>query len=256
MDLLTIIGIFAGVGMIILGVQTGGDFRNFIDLGGLLFTVGGTVSALMIHFPSATIRDSLKYIHKAVFPEIISPEEYIDMIVAIAAEARRNGLLSLESKIDFFEDPFIRGGLALIVDAHEPDDLRRTLETEILFAEKRHQQGQALFEKAAHYATGFGMLGTLIGLINLLRRMEETSTIGPGLGLALLTTFYGALIANLVCLPLAGKLKLRDAEERLSKQILVEGMLAIQAGENPRRIQEKLFSYLSPTLRTIPGNGD
>lgn len=249
MDMLTIIGIIIGAVMIFFGIQAGGSIQNFIDLGGMMFTLGGMVAALMINFPATTIGDIFKYIKKAVFPENISPTAYIEMIVEIAVEARRNGLLALESKIDFYDDPFLKSGLSLMVDAHEPDDLRRTLETEISFAEKRHQKGQAFFEKAAHYATGFGMLGTLIGLINLLRKMEVGSSLGPGLGLALVTTFYGALIANLICIPIAGKLKLRDADERLCKQIMVEGMLAIQAGENPTRIHEKLLSYLSPKQR-------
>ena len=250
MDILTIIGVVIGFSMIFFGIQAGGSINNFLDVGGILFTLGGTLAALMINFPATTIGDIFKYIKKAVFPEAISAEDYIDMIIEIAVEARKTGLLALETKIDFYDDPFLRSGLALIVDAHEPDDLRRTLETEISFAEKRHQKGQAFFEKAAFYATGFGMLGTLIGLINLLRKMDVSGGgLGPGLGLALVTTFYGALIANLICTPIAGKLKLRDAEERLCKQIMVEGMLAIQAGENPNRILEKLLSYLSPKQR-------
>jgi chemotaxis protein MotA len=147
------------------------------------------------------------------------------------------------------EDDFLKKGILLIVDGTDPELVRNILETELAFLEDRHKTGQSIFETMGALAPAFGMIGTLIGLIRMLRNLNNPEAIGPGMAVALLTTFYGALLANLVFIPVAGKLKIRSNEEILNKEVMIEGMLSIQAGENPRIIEEKLKAFLAPKIR-------
>ena len=163
---------------------------------------------------------------------------------------------SLEEATEALDDEFLKKGLMLVVDGTDPELVRNLLETELDFIEQRHKAGQGLFESMATAAPGFGMIGTLIGLINMLGSLDDPTTIGPSMAVALITTLYGSLIANLFFSPMANKLKVKSGEEILEREIMVEGLLSIQAGENPRIIEEKLKAFLPPSMRVGIGTGN
>jgi len=257
MDPTTIIGIILGFGLVVLGIissDAGIDFKqinNFFDPQSIYITLGGTLSALVIAFPLKTLISIPKYIKKLILPDKLVPYEYITTIVDIAFMARKNGLLSLEERANDYPDPFMKNGLMLIVDSTDPEMIRNIMESELDSMVDRHKQGQAFFEKAGAYAPAFGMVGTLIGLINMLASMEDPDSLSKNMGIALITTFYGSILANIVFIPIANKLKERSAEEQLCKRLVIEGILAIQAGENPKQIQEKLLSFLPAGKRDL-----
>ena len=193
--------------------------------------------------------NTFKIIKKAFVRDEISPDNVIEEIINLANVARKEGLLSLEEYAENLDDDFLQKGIMLIVDGTDPELVRNILETELVFLEERHTEGQSIFETMGTYSPAFGMLGTLIGLINMLRHLDDPSTIGPNMSVALVTTFYGSMLANVVFLPMAQKLKIRSKSEILVKELMVEGLLSIQAGENPRIIEEKLKTFIPPEMR-------
>lgn len=249
MEFLTFIGLICGAVVMVLGILTNGSLMNFFDLGSIFITFGGTVAALLMNFPLRTHKEMIKTVFKALFSKRYDLIGCIDNMVKIGEQARKGGLLSIEEMMDRYDDEFLKNSIMLIVDNHEPQKVREILETELVFLEDRHSAAQSVLEKGAQYAPAFGMLGTLIGLINMLKLLDEPDTIGPNMSIALVTTFYGVVLANLVFLPLAGKLKVLSQEEMLYKQIIIEGVISIQAGENPRLMRDKLISFISPSLR-------
>ena len=219
------------------------------DVSSIIITLGGTVASTITSFPMRDIRSTLKVAKKAFVHTEISLDKVIKDIISLANVARKEGLLSLEEYADNLDDDFLSKGVMLIVDGTEPELVRNILETELLYLEERHANGQKLFETAAAFAPAFGMMGTLIGLINMLRTLDDPASIGPNMSVALVTTFYGVLLANVIFTPLANKLKARNDEEIISKELIVEGLLSIQAGENPRIIEEKLKTFVPPSMR-------
>ena len=211
----------------------------------------GTFAAVLINFPLPEVLKMSKAAIKVIRSHAFDPSVPIPLLVSYADKARQEGLLSLEDSVEEVEDDFLKSGMHLIIDGTEPDEVRDIMETEIEYLEKRHKRGQQLFLAMAKYSPAFGMVGTLIGLINMLASMDDPSTIGPSMAVALITTMYGAGIANLICLPIAGKLKLRSAGELLLKQLCIEGIMAIQSGDNPRIVEGKLKAFISPSQRTI-----
>ena len=181
-------------------------------------------------------------------PTKYNPMDYITQIVDLATEARINGLLSLEGKLAETKDPFLKSSMMLVVDAVEPDKVKQLLETELEYLDERHAQDRAFYEKAAAYGPAFGMIGTLMGLVNLLKNLSDPDAIAPAMALALVTTFYGSVLANLIFTPIANKLKVRHEEEYLCKMIIAEGVQSIQAGDNPRFIEEKLTQLIPGAL--------
>jgi len=214
-----------------------------------MIVVGGTLAATLINFPLAQVVGTIKVIRIAFRNHTTEPAKIIGILVAFAEKARREGLLALEAEAEMLDEPFLKKGIELIVDGTDPELVRNILETELSFVAERHKQGAQIFENMGASAPAFGMLGTLIGLILMLRNLEDPSTIGPGMAVALITTFYGSLLANLIFLPIAGKLKVRSSEEILNKELMLEGILSIQAGENPRIVAEKMKSFLNPIAR-------
>lgn len=249
MDIMTLIGLIAGIFLVINGILSTGALSNFYDSGSIFITIGGTFAVLLMTFPLGVIKKALGGIKIALFPKKFEPKKYIAIIVDIAVEARKKGLLALEDKAKEYSDPFIKKCIMLIVDAMEPEKVRNVLETELFYIEERHKNIQTFYEKGAAYAPAFGMIGTLIGLVNMLKSLSDQASLGPNMSVALITTFYGSLLANMFFIPIAGKLKIRNDEERICKEILIEGILSVQAGENPRNIQEKLNAFLEPKLR-------
>lgn len=226
-----------------------GPLSSFLDIPSLLITFGGTLGAVLVQHSTDEILNLFRVL-KVLFTEPSnSPLATIRILVGMAEKARREGLLSLEEEAEAFDDPFLQKGIQLVVDGTDPELVRNVLEIETAFVAERHKAGQEIFETMGAFAPAFGMIGTLIGLVQMLAHMDDPSMVGPGMATALITTFYGAFAANLLFLPAAGKLRMRSDREILQKQMIIEGVLSIQAGENPRIVEEKLKSFLSPRQR-------
>lgn len=213
---------------------------SFIDVPSIAITVGGAFAALMIAFPLSTIAKLPKWFAICFMPSKYEPSDYIDQIVDFAKEARIKGLLSLEDKLATANDEFLRSSLMLVVDSVEPEKVHDLLEAELDKLDERHGEGKSFMEQGGAFAPGFGMIGTLIGLVNMLKDMSDPNSIGPAMATALLTTLYGSMLANLVFSPMGNKLAVRHSEEYLCKELISVGVEAIQAGENPKFIEEKL----------------
>jgi len=226
-----------------------GDLVSYWNIPSIVVTLGGTLASTLTCFPLDDFANTMKVVKKAFVYKDTSPEDVIKEIIRLANIARKEGLLALDEYAESLNDQFLKKGIMLIVDGTEPELVRNILETELVYLEERHANGQKVFETAANFAPAFGMIGTLIGLINMLRTLDDPSTIGPNMSVALVTTFYGSVLANVIFLPLAQKLKRRNGREILVKELMVEGLLSIQAGENPRIIEEKLKTFIPPKMR-------
>lgn len=213
---------------------------SFIDIPSIAITVGGAFAALMIAFPMSSVLKLPKWLAICFMPSKYDPSDYIDQIVDFAKEARIKGLLSLEDKLAEANDEFLRSSLMLVVDSVEPEKVHDLLEAELDKMDERHGEGKSFMEQGGAFAPGFGMIGTLIGLVNMLKDMSDPNSIGPAMATALLTTLYGSMLANMIFSPMANKLSVRHNEEYLCKELIAVGVEAIQAGENPKFIEEKL----------------
>lgn len=260
MDFTTILSLLAGIALIVFGISfngTGFDLNklsHFYDLASIAITFGGTIMATIMSFPFSIIKTVPKQIVIAFRRKKHDPVKYIDLLVEFAQEARRKGILALEDRAMQQEDRFLRDSVMLIVDAIEPEKAKEILENELDCLEERHARARLVFDRAATFAPAFGMIGTLIGLINMLRGSDITVEGGAqqmvaGMAVALITTFYGSIFANLVLTPISNKLRTRHEEEMLCKEIIVEGVLAIGAGDNPRHIEERLYAFLKSSER-------
>jgi len=249
LDLATAIGFIIGIGFMIWGITLTGEVTTFFHIPSIVIVLGGTVAATFISFPLKKVFKTIKVVKNAFIEKTIEPVEIIQNIIELSNVARREGLLALEEAAESIDDEFLKKGIILIVDGTDPELVRNILETEVAFLEERHGEGQNIFQTMGGFSPAFGMIGTLIGLINMLKDLDDPSGIGPNMSVALITTFYGSLFANLIFLPLANKLKGRSREEILVKELILEGLLSIQAGENPRIIEEKLKTFLSPEQR-------
>lgn len=213
---------------------------QFIDIPSLCITIGGTFAALMIAFPGGVFGKIPKHLKIMVLPTKYDTQTYITQIAEFAKEARMKGLLSLEDKLNESKDPFLKSSLMLVVDSVEPEKVHSLLQAELDHLDDRHAQDRAFYDKGAGFAPSFGMIGTLVGLVKMLANMQDAAAIGPAMAVALLTTLYGSVIANLFFSPVSNKLRVRHEEEYLCKVLICEGVEAIQAGENPKFIEEKL----------------
>ncbi|MGE5632245.1 MAG: motility protein A [Caulobacteraceae bacterium] len=250
MDLASIFGLAGGIAVMLLTILLSGDLAGYIDIPSIICTFGGTVAMTLFAFPMKKLKEGFSALkHVFVYKEI-DAETVIKSIIDLANVARKEGLLALEEAAQQLKDDFLQKGVLLIVDGTDPELVRNILETELSFIEDRHKSNQSVYEFMAAIGPGFGMLGTLIGLINMLANLSDPSTVGPNMAVAIITTLYGSLIANVFCNPVINKLKLRSSQESLMKEVMLEGMLSIQAGENPRIIEEKLKAFMSPKLRT------
>ncbi|TZE83348.1 flagellar motor protein [Calorimonas adulescens] len=251
MDIASFIGIISGVALIIISILLNGSLTTYIDVPSLMITIGGTIASTLISYPLSKVLDSFKVMKFIFFNKPVNNSEVIKQIVSLANTARREGLLALEDIAENLEDPYLKKGILLVVDGTDPELIRNIMETELDFLEDRHKQSQGVFETFATFAPAFGMIGTLIGLINMLKNLNDPSKVGPGMAVALITTFYGSLMAYLVFLPMARKLSYLTKQETLQKELMLEGILSIQSGENPRIIEEKLKAFLSPKVREL-----
>lgn len=251
MDMSTLAGIIAGCAFMIVGILLDGNLGSFYDLPSIMITLGGTLAATMIAYPLERLSNLAKVAKNLFFTREEKPQNIINEIIDLANIARKEGLLALEEAAYKVDDSFLQKGILLIVDGTDPELVRNILETELNFIEERHQEGQGIFETMAALAPAYGMIGTLIGLINMLKKLEDVASLGPSMSVALVTTFYGSILANLFFNPMATKLKYKSAREILMREIMLEGMLSIQAGENPRIIEEKLNAFLPPKDRNM-----
>jgi len=247
MDIASVIGLCVGFGLVLWSL--GANLRSFFDVASILIVFGGTIGATLINYPLAEVLRVLSVVKKAILHKEESPAEIIRTLVKFAEKARREGILSLEQAAESLDDEFLKSGINLAVDGTEPEYIHDIMTTEIDNIAERHKNGAAIMEAMGTYAPAFGMIGTLIGLIIMLRNMQDPSTIGGGMATALITTFYGAVLANLVFMPIAGKLRLRSAHELLLKELCIQGIMAIQSGDNPRIVESKLKAFLSPSKR-------
>ena len=260
MDFTTIIGIIGGFGVIVAGIMSGGDIANFIDPGSIMITIGGTIFAVIASFPARLLKNIPKHLVKMVRVDQYNVESLIDTIVEFSQTARANGLLALEEKANALEDEFLKKGILFVVDAMETEKIRTSLEDELDNMITRHEAEIAIYERAATYAPSFGMIGTLVGLINMLKTLNLTDgasdSIGTNMSTALVTTLYGCMLANLVFNPIATKLRIRSNEETFYKQMIIEGVLGIQAGDNPKMLREKLASLVKQKKQQSIINGE
>lgn len=247
MDIATIVGLALAFGLIVLGM--GAFVAAFVDLPSLLIVVGGTLGAIFVFFPLEQILGLGGIIRNVFFVKPQQVSTLIATIIDYAGRARREGILSLQNVGNEVDDPFFVKGVGLVVDGVEESVIRDILNTEIDFLEDRHKSGADMLAAMGALAPAFGMIGTLIGLVIMLQNLADTSTIGPAMAIALITTFYGAILANVVFVPFSGKLRLRSAQEMLLKRITVEGVVAISQGNNPRVVEQKLNAFLAPKLR-------
>jgi len=247
MDLATIIGIVLSVALVVASIVLGGSPIMFVNIPSALVVVGGTIGATLMRNPLAEVLGTFGIVGKTFSTKLPASNGLINEIIELARNARKNGMLALESAEMEYE--FLKKAVSLGVDGVELDRIRSILETEISSMAARHKQGQQILEGAASAAPAFGMIGTLIGLVQMLASLEDPSSIGPAMAVALLTTLYGALIANVVCLPLADKLKLRSKEEVLTMSICLEGVVGMVQGDNPNSIDQRLKAFIAPKLR-------
>jgi chemotaxis protein MotA len=254
LDFASLIGLILCGVIVIVGIlsgQSGPDVLfNFYDLSSIMITFGGSFCCVLIMSPSLKgFLDNLKSF-TLVFKVIPSNEEQtIRDIIELSNIARKSGILALEEISNSLEDDFMKKGVLLIVDGSDPELVRDIMETELNSIEARHANTIGFWESLASMGPAWGMIGTLIGLINMLKQMSDVSTIGPNMAVALVTTFYGSMLANWICIPIVTKLKANNAKEIMVKEVMIEGLLSILAGENPRVIEEKLKSFLAPSRR-------
>jgi len=254
MDIATIVGLIAGFGLIFLAIVLGGSPEIFISVSSVIIVIGGTIAATLVQYPLGDVLGVAGPVRNAFFSQDADIRGLIDRLVEFATVARREGILALENQLERVEDEFLKKSIQLAIDGTAPELIRDILTTEVAFMEDRHNKGQSIVSAMGVFAPAFGMIGTLVGLVQMLAGMEDPSQIGAGMAVALLTTLYGAILANVVFIPTAGKLKVRTATELLAKEITIEGILSIQSGDNPRVVEQKLKAFISPEMRAAGGD--
>jgi chemotaxis protein MotA len=249
MDIATIIGTLLGFMIITSAIVSSSGWQIFIHLPSMAITIGGMLCATLIHFSLPQFLGIFSVIKKTIVTKIPSHKELIQKMVNFAAINRRDGALALEPEIANLGDPFFIKGLQMLVDGQDSEAIRELLEPEIQHLQERHSKGKKILEFMGAAAPAFGMIGTLIGLIQMLRTLESPESIGSGMAVALLTTFYGALTANLIFLPLAGKLGIYSKEETTAMEMIAEGLCAIAQGDNPTIVRERIQAFVSQNRR-------
>lgn len=250
MDIATIGGIAGALVFLAMGIVFAqGNFLLFFDPPSIMITVLGSLSGLIASYPLTYILGLGGIVRHAFFTADLNSKEMIITLVSFSEKARREGLLALEDDLDELDDEFLKKGIQLVVDGTDPELVRRIMETELEYIMGRHEKGKKVFEDWSLLAPAFGMIGTLMGLILMMVNLEDKSAIGPGMSTALITTLYGAIMANAVLIPISNKLEVRSNDEILLKLIMIEGTLSIQAGDNPRIVRDKLIAYLEPSQR-------
>ena len=249
MDIATLVGLILGIGLVLGSILMGGSLTPFINVPSLMITVGGSIAAILINFPLGKALGVFGVVKNCFLYKLPTPIEVVTQFKDFANVVRKDGILALEQKVEEISDAFLKRGLETVVGGTSKEDIQSVLETEIYYIEQRHALGKKIVEAIAAAAPAFGMIGTLIGLVQMLRSLDDPSQIGVGMATALLTTLYGALIANLFCLPLAGKLEARSQEEVTIRELMLAGLCGLVEGQTPRNLEERLLAFLSPSTR-------
>jgi chemotaxis protein MotA len=250
MDLATIIGLLLAVVLIVGSILIGSaPVTAFVDIPSMLVVFGGATGAVLMCFPLRTMLGTPRVLKKVFLNKPEDVRALIDQLVSLAETARRDGLLALESRLDSVDNAFIKLGIQMAVDGTRPEVIEDTMRTEIDVINSRHKSGRSVFDTFGRFAPAYGMIGTLMGLIMMLSNMSDPSGIGKGMAVALITTLYGAIAANMVFLPFADKLGFLNKQEILALEVVLRGVIAIQSGENPRVIEQKLSTFLPPKMR-------
>lgn len=264
MNIVYLIGLLLAIFFVFFGISVNmdglipsielGNLQNFFDVPSILITIGGTLAVMVACYPKLA-KSFPKHIEIMLRAKAFNPTIYVDQLTELAQIARKNGLLALEEKANEQDDPFFKQAIMLIVDANDPDRVRSILENDIEQTSARHQEVVAMYERGSNAAPAFGMIGTLIGLINMLKSLDgaDMNSLGPSMSVALVTTFYGSILAHVIFNPIAANLTARDEEEILCRQIIVEGIMAIQSGENPKFLRERLMTFMNQKEREDGG---
>ncbi len=252
MNISGIVGFAAAIGLIVFGIMQSGELIGFYDPTSILIVVGGTIGAVVFNFPLSTLTKVPKMLKIAFFPKKFDPDDYIEEMVDHCKTARMKGILALEENANQCKDPFMKSALMLVVDANDSEKVKSMLDDAIDFMSERHENNIAIWGKAAAIAPAMGMIGTLVGLINMLAGLDPTdpnsaATLGENMSVALVTTFYGCILAHVIFTPIGNLCKYNHQNEILCMQIIEEGTLAIIAGANPRYVEEKLRMMLPAT---------
>lgn len=251
MDMGTSIGALMGFVVIVAAILIGGNPRDFIDIPGALVAFGGSFSALFIYFPAQKVLGIFSVLGKCFTTTGPDPKTETKRFTEFALIARRDGLLALEQQIPTLTDPFLIRGLEMVIDGAAREQIEETLHIELSCIQERHAVGKRMFDQLGASLPAFGMVGTLIGLIHMLNKLDDPAQIGSGMAVAMVTTFYGALVANLICLPVAGKLEARSKEETMVRELMIQGLLALTEGDAPRTMEDKLKAFIPPPLRAM-----
>ncbi|MBM4019539.1 MAG: motility protein A [Planctomycetes bacterium] len=249
MDLATVLGVTAGFGLVTWAILMGGSAAVFYDFSSILITVGGMISATFIHFSMNQVLKIFSVVKKTLFYRLPQDQNLVQQMVNLAAINRRDGALAMEQHVHGLKDTFLLAGVRLLIDGQKEEAIEKHLGLEIQYLQERHADGKKILEFMGAASPAFGMIGTLIGLVQMLRTLDDPSKIGAGMATALITTFYGALLANLVFLPLAGKLGIRSKKETILREMTLEGILAIARGEGPTGVREKMQTFVSSAHR-------
>ncbi len=249
MDIATILGLIFGFGVILASLVMGGGAMAFIDIPSIIIVVGGMLCGTMIHFSLPQFLGIFSVLKKAILVKVPSPNDLIQHMVNYAAISRRDGALALEEQIRKTDNPFMAKGLQMLVDGQNEEKIRELMTLEIDSLQERHATGKKILEFMGAAAPAFGMIGTLIGLVQMLRNLTSPESIGAGMAVALITTFYGSILSNLVFIPMAGKLGIYSKAESMAMEITLEGICTISRGENPTIVREKMQAFLAPKRR-------
>ncbi|MEO1526409.1 MAG: MotA/TolQ/ExbB proton channel family protein [Planctomycetota bacterium] len=250
MDIATIIGLILGAGLILASIAMGGGgLGPFIDIPSGMIVFGGAIAATLINFPLGTCLGTFKVILKCFLFKLPEPIQTIQQFKSFAETVRKDGLLALEDKAAELTDDFMKRGIESLISGASADEITSMLEAELGYIQARHVNGKKIIDSAGAAAPAFGMIGTLIGLVQMLRNLSDPSKIGGGMATALLTTLYGALVANVACIPLAGKLEARNMEETTIRELIIRGIALLGEGATPRAVEEQLMTFLAPGKR-------
>jgi chemotaxis protein MotA len=253
-DLATLVGLIGGIGFVVMAMVLGGSLMMFFDVTSILIVVGGSAFVVMMKFTLGQFFGAGKIAGKAFMFKADEPEDLIAKIVEMADAARKGGFLALEEME--ISNTFMQKGIDLLVDGHDADVVRSAMQKDISLTDERHESGTTVFRAFGDVAPAMGMIGTLVGLVAMLSNMDDPKSIGPAMAVALLTTLYGAVLSNMIFFPIADKLALRRGQETLNRRLIMDGVLAIQDGQNPRVIDSYLKNYLNEGKRSLNAEGD
>ncbi len=256
MDVATVLGLVMGSGLLLWAILSKSPMGPFIDYGSVAIVLGGGAAAALITTPIKNFLGLAKVLKNCFFSKPLDPSGLISDMVKYAEVARRDGILALENATADIKDPFLVSGIQMAVDGTDPDLIDAIMTNDMEAVAERHLEGKMLLDSLGRYAPAFGMIGTLVGLVIMLGNMSDPDSIGPAMAVALLTTLYGAVVANLFALPLADKLAARSREELSLKMIVIKGVMAIQSGDNPRIVEQKLKTFLPNRLRGSSDDDD